>query len=97
MNAPACCHAATPRPGAVQRGLNLLQWLVPGTVLVLMPKCPVCLAAYIALGTGIGLSLPVAAYLRIALLVLCIASLSYLALRSLRRLCLTRRTSLPSH
>ncbi|MGH8708569.1 MAG: hypothetical protein ACREVD_10995 [Burkholderiales bacterium] len=35
-----------------------------------MPKCPACLAAYITLGTGIGLSLPAAENLRIGALAL---------------------------
>jgi hypothetical protein len=42
-----------------------------------------CVAAYIALATGVGVSVSTAAYLREGMLVLCVAALGYLALRCL--------------
>ncbi|WP_417387031.1 hypothetical protein [Gimesia sp.] len=38
-------------------------------VLILMPKCPVCVAAWVTFFTGVGLSLAVAAWLRLFLIV----------------------------
>lgn len=64
----ACCDSA--RPAWLRRAGRFISWLVPGAVLALMPKCPACLAAYIALGTGIGVSLPAAEHLRWAALLL---------------------------
>ena len=63
------------------RARKFISWLVPGAVLALMPKCPACLAAYVALGTGIGLSLPAAEQLRLGALTLSVALLGVLALR----------------
>jgi hypothetical protein len=60
--------------------------LAPGALLALLPKCPACLAAYLALGTGIGVSVTAAAWLQTAATVLSVLSLCVLATRlALRR------------
>ncbi|HEV2478374.1 MAG TPA: hypothetical protein VGS79_01870 [Puia sp.] len=56
-------------------------WLLPGILLVLMPKCPVCLAAYIALITGISIPITAATWLRGSLIAICIGVLVWLAVR----------------
>lgn len=43
--------------------------ILPGAVLMLIPKCPVCIIAYVTLISGVGLSIPAAANLRTALIV----------------------------
>lgn len=91
MKTAACprCRPATSLQAPVRPGRSFagfVRWLVPGLTLVLMPKCPVCFAGYIALVSGVGLSLPVASALRTSLIVLCVASLAFLAVRALRRL-----------
>jgi hypothetical protein len=53
---------------------------------VSVPKCPVCLAAYVAVWTGIGLSLTTATYVRWSLLIVCVASLLYMVAMRRRRI-----------
>ncbi len=50
------------------------------------PKCPACVAAYVALATGIGISFPTATCLRSVLAVLCVTSLVFITARRLRSL-----------
>ena len=101
MNARSCCQVDSIAPdsqsnvdgaedevrppGLARRCVGIAQWIVPSTVLALMPKCPACVAAYVALATGIGISLPAATLIRTTLGVLCVASLVFLLARLLRR------------
>jgi len=79
--APPTTCGASRLPLVIRRSLELAGWIVPSTALVLLPKCPACLAAYVAVGTGLALSVPTATYMRTSLIILCGASLSYLAIR----------------
>ncbi|RFS21832.1 hypothetical protein DVR12_14340 [Chitinophaga silvatica] len=95
MKSSCACHTKTgirnSKPtsttganGFVKRVKKSVSWLIPGITLVLIPKCPICLAAYIAIGTGITLSITVATYLRIGLVVLCIGVLAWALVRTLK-------------
>ena len=83
----ACCDAASGRkpPTWARRAREVLAWSLPGAIVVLAPKCPVCLAAHVALWTGLGLSLSTATYLRSAMLLLAVGALLYLTAKRLGR------------
>ena len=84
----ACCDAASDRDTAtwMRRVRDVSAWVLPSVGLVLLPKCPACLAAYVALWTGLGLSLTLAFYLRWGLLFLCVTALLLLVMRRLVRM-----------
>ena len=75
MEDQQCC-TARPRHSASRRRLGgLAGWVGSAAGLALMPKCPACIAAYLALGTGVGISISAAAHLRTAFTFACIALL----------------------
>ncbi len=77
------------RPARRTRGAAA--FALPSIALALIPKCPMCIAAYLALGGGLGVSLSTAAHLRTALVWLCWSVLVLLAMRVAMRF--TRRSS----
>ncbi len=82
----ACCTSSDRKaPSLVRRAREAFAWALPGAVLVLIPKCPACLAAHVLLWTGLGLSLSAATYIRWGLLLVCLASLVFLVIQRLNR------------
>jgi hypothetical protein len=97
MNARHCCKTlagdnATQPASRLRRGREIAGWILPGATLALLPKCPACVAAYVVLATGIGISLPTATFLRTILVVICVASLVFITARRLRSI-FARRVS----
>ena len=86
-----CCEAEA-RAGESDRRPARRAWnarevaggIVSSVTLALLPKCPACLAAYIALASGIGISMPAAAHLRTGMVVLCAGALVFILARRVR-------------
>ncbi|HEX2838091.1 MAG TPA: hypothetical protein VHN77_08200 [Phycisphaerales bacterium] len=89
-------HCCTPVPSAqpprahaqsnsyvkpTRRLAAAVQWAIPLTTLALIPKCPACIAGYVLLFTGLGLSLPAAATIRWTIITFCVTALVILAVR----------------
>jgi hypothetical protein len=91
-NWPGCDEGAPTGP-ARRPCIGLAGWIVSGTILAIMPKCPACLAAYVVVGTGVALSATVAASLRMALIALSLAWLFYLGARRIRSVVSGARSS----
>lgn len=74
-----------------KRVATLAGWVVPATVLALVPKCPVCVAAYAAAFTGIGISISAATFLRTSMIVVAMAALVAMGAIALVTTCKKRR------
>jgi len=65
-----------PKRSSVRRtSLRALGWIVPAVVLVVLPKCPLCLVGYAAV-LGIGVSVSTAAFVREGLAIGCVVLLA---------------------
>jgi hypothetical protein len=86
-----CCHACAPlprRPSTLRsrRGWDLVAGVLSLGLWVFMPKCPMCVAAHVALWTGIGISFSEAATIRWSLLFLSGALVCYVFIKRRVRL-----------
>mgnify|MGYP001798757549 CR=1 FL=1 len=75
----SCCYVG--KPTLLERAASTLRWIVPGAILVVVPKCPLCIVAYVVAATGIGLSVSTAESIRILLIIVCLVPLAYLSVR----------------
>src|SRR6476646_2153087 len=98
MNTLTCCQTAANAAhndaktaggkahpsSAKERGFALAKFSLPTLILALLPKCPACFAAYIALGTGISVSVATASFLKTLLIAICVGILVWLLASAFR-------------
>lgn len=108
MNKATCCTMTTStahtnlaratdgktRPSSrTHRAFALGKFSLPALILAVLPKCPACFAAYLALGTGISVSLAAASFLRTMLIGICVASLVWIFASAFRSALMNRLRS----
>ena len=71
-------------PQVARRRFAWTKCTLPTLVLALLPKCPACFAAYVALGTGISLSVAAASIFRTLLIGACVATLVWVFVSTFR-------------
>jgi len=83
-----CCTGGGPSRRLARRLSGAAASILPGAVLVLLPKCPLCLAAWLALVTGIGVSAAAAQCVRGLIVVFWVASVALATAQIIRgRVC----------
>jgi hypothetical protein len=80
-----CCTGGGPWRRPAVRFSRAAASMLPGAVLLLLPKCPLCLAAWLAAVTGTGISAATAAWVRGLIVVLSVAAVAFAASRIFRR------------
>jgi hypothetical protein len=80
------CYTGGPASRRLARRLSgAAASILPGAALVLLPKCPLCLAAWLTVVTGVGFSAASAAWLRGMLVVFSVAAVMLAAASVVRR------------
>jgi hypothetical protein len=80
-----CCTGEGPSRRLARRFPGVAGSILPGTALVLLPKCPLCLAAWITAVTGFGVPMAVAAHVRGGIVAVWIGALGFAIIRIARR------------
>jgi hypothetical protein len=71
-----CCPAG-PRSRRLARRLSrTAASILPAAALVLLPKCPLCLAAWLTVATGVSFPVAGAAWVRASIVLLWVAALA---------------------
>ncbi len=89
-----CCTGEGPSRRLARRWAGATASMLPGAVLVLLPKCPLCLAAWLTVVAGVGVSSAAAAHVRESIVVLWVATVAVAAARIIRRRAFTRMRKL---
>ena len=70
--------------GSARRLSTVTASIAPAAVLVFLPKCPLCLAGWLTVATGVGVSAAGAEWLRSGMLLLCVAALAAIVMTRIR-------------
>jgi len=90
MKTATPCHCET---HALRGGRKAWHGVLPALALLLMPKCPACVSAYVAALTGLSIPFATAADLRCTLIALCAIWLLAAAFIMIRRPVHVKQTS----
>jgi hypothetical protein len=80
-----CCMRGRASRRLAPRLYRAAASILPAAVLALMPKCPLCLAAWLTVATGIGFSAAGAAWVRGIIVVFCVAAVALATAPIIRR------------
>lgn len=87
-----CCAGEDRSHGLTRRLPGTAASILPGVLLVLLPKCPLCLAAWLSLAAGgIAISATSAEQIRWAIAVLWVATIALAGVQIIRRRAFQRR------
>jgi hypothetical protein len=76
------CCVGGPATGRLARRLSrVAASILPGAVLMFLPKCPLCLAAWLTVATGVSFSASSAAWVRGSVALLWIAAVAVMIWR----------------
>ena len=89
-----CCAGGGRRRLLARRLYGTAASILPGAILVLLPKCPMCLAAWLTVVTGIAVPAAAVAPLRGLMVAFWAAAVALAATQILRRRA-SRQTSFP--
>jgi hypothetical protein len=78
-----CCTEKHLSHGFARRLSHVTPSVVPGLLLLLLPKCPMCIAAWLTLATGLSISATAVTWVRIGLVALWVVASGQLVRRRL--------------
>ncbi len=80
-----CCTGEGRRRRLARRRAAAAASLLPGAALVLLPKCPLCIAAWLTVVTGFGVPVAAASHVRGLIVVCWVATAALVVAQIIRR------------
>ena len=84
MNGECCAGGRRPRRRPAPQFSGAAAWVLPAALLMVMPKCPLCLAVWLTALTGVGFSAGGASWARATLVLFWIAAVVLVAVPKVR-------------